>query len=349
MTKEDAEVKEPRELYVGIDLGTSRSAISTSSGQKVYVESYVGWPADMVARKILKRPVLIGQDAIDNRAMLEIYRPLERGLLKEGSEKDQQAVRQLIRYLVHQAGVETMRKNGTKVRAVVGVPAEALRVNRQHLREALRGFVDNLIIVSEPFAVAYGLEALLHAIIIDIGAGTADFCVMNGRYPTEEDQRTLPNAGDWVDEQLAKYLSDHHPEVKVAIHTIRLWKEKYSFVGKTKKPVTVNIPVNGKPQEIDITEAMRTACESLVPPIAETMIDLIASVESEYQERVRGNVILSGGSSTIPGFAESLERCLDSYGGGTVRLAGDPIFVGADGGLALSLDAPKSDWEKLPA
>ena len=25
----------------------------------------------------------------------------------------------------------------------------------------------------------------------------------------------------------------------------------------------------------------------------------------------------------------------------------DPVFVGSDGGLALALDAPDSDWEKL--
>ena len=40
-------------LQVGIDLGTSRSAISSSAGQRYVVESYVGWPLDMVARKVL--------------------------------------------------------------------------------------------------------------------------------------------------------------------------------------------------------------------------------------------------------------------------------------------------------
>ena len=43
----------------------------------------------------------------------------------------------------------------------------------------------------------------LGALVIDIGAGTTDFCVMNGRLPTEDDQRTLTLAGDWIDEQLA--------------------------------------------------------------------------------------------------------------------------------------------------
>src|SRR5260370_21652179 len=84
------------------------------------------------------------------------------------------------------------------VGAVVGVPAAALRTNKQYLWNSMKGIVDSLMIVSEPFAVAYGLNALLHTMIVDIGAGTTDFCVMKGRYPTEEDQRTLTMAGDSI-------------------------------------------------------------------------------------------------------------------------------------------------------
>ncbi len=341
--------KSSSDVFVGIDLGTSRSSISTSTSQRHMSESYVGWPVDMVARKVLKKPVLVGREALENRAMLELHRPLERGLLKEGSEKDQQAVRQLISHLMRLASLEEGRANGSKVRAVVGVPAEALRVNRQHLREALRGFVDNLIIVSEPFAVAYGLEALLHAMVIDIGAGTTDFCVMSGRYPTDDDQRTLTNAGDWIDEQLATLLRERHPGIKVSIHTVRQWKEASGFVGKPPQRVKVTVPISGKPTEIDITDEMKAACDALVPPIAETMIDLISAEEPEYQEAVRHNIILAGGSSLIPGLREALEGALGPYGGGSIRLTEDPVFVGSDGGLALAIDAPASDWEKLPA
>jgi len=336
------------DLLIGIDLGTSQSAISTSTGERHVVDSYVGWPVDAVARKILKRDVLFGREAVENRTMLDLHRPLERGLLKEGAEKDQQAIRELLAHLMDLAGVAAERKKGAKVRAVVGVPAEALRVNKQHVREAMRGFVDGLIIVSEPFAVAYGLDALLHAIVVDVGAGTTDFCVMRGRYPTEEDQRTLTTAGDWVDEQLAKLLKERHPGISVSIHTVRGWKEASSFMGKPPKPVVVSVPIAGKPSEIDITEEMRQACEALGPPVAETMLDLIAAAESEYQEQVRNNVILAGGSSAIPGFDAFLAGSLRDFGGGKIRKVKDPVYVGADGGLALAKDAPKSDWEKLP-
>ena len=59
-------------LQVGIDLGTSRSSISASTGARRVVESYVGWPVDMVARKVLKKDMLIGQDALENRPMLDL-------------------------------------------------------------------------------------------------------------------------------------------------------------------------------------------------------------------------------------------------------------------------------------
>ena len=184
-------------LHVGIDLGTSRSAIAASNGQRHVVESYVGWPVDMVARKVVKKAVLFGHEALENRPMLDLHRPLERGLIKEGSPKDEAAVRELLGHLIAKAGGA-----GKMVHAVVGVPAEAMRVSRQHLRNAVKGVADSLLLVSEPFAVAYGMDALLHTMIIDIGAGTTDFCVMNGRYPTDDDQRTLTHAGDSVDEQL---------------------------------------------------------------------------------------------------------------------------------------------------
>ncbi len=318
-------------LHVGIDLGTSRSAISASNGERFVVDSFVGWPVDMVAKKVLKRQVLIGHDAVANRTMLDLHRPLERGLLKEGSEKDVEAVRELLRHLLGLVGVSSNGKSRpANVRAVVGVPAAALRTNKQYLRNSMKGIVDSLMIVSEPFAVAYGLDALLNTMIIDIGAGTTDFCVMKGRYPTEEDQRTLTIAGDSIDTHLLKLMQEHFPEANVTVFMVREWKEKYSFVGQAPQRAMVTAPVKGVPTELDITAEIKAACETLLAPTIETMLDLLSRVEPEFQEKVRSNIILSGG-------------------GGRVTYMEDPVFIGSDGGLALALDAPEGDWEKLTA
>src|SRR6476469_3730536 len=241
-------------LHVGIDLGTSRSSISASNGERFVVDSYVGWPLDMVARKVLKRDVLIGHEALSNRTMLDLHRPLERGLLKEGSEKDVEAVRELLKHLLRLVGVSSNgRTDASNVRAVVGVPAAALRTNKQYLRNSMKGIVDSLLIVSEPFAVAYGLDALLHTMIIDIGAGTTDFCVMKGRYPTEEDQRTLTVAGDSIDTQLLKLIEERFPQANVTIFMVRDWEEQYSFVGKATQKAIVTATVKGVPTDLDIT------------------------------------------------------------------------------------------------
>ncbi len=332
-------------LNVGIDLGTSRSAISSSNGNQVVVESFVGWPADLVARKVLKCDLLIGREALDNRTMLDLHRPLEQGLLKEGSPRDVEAARELLRHLLARIGAT--KGKDQPIGAVVGIPATALRASKQHLRNALKGIVDNLMIVSEPFAVAYGLDALVHTMVIDIGAGTTDFCVMRGRYPTDDDQRSLTTAGDAIDRQLQSLIQARYPSASFTIFMVREWKDKYSFVGDAPRPVIVTVPVNGVPTPIDITDDMRAACESIVPPIVETMLDLLSNVEPEFQERVRRNIILSGGGGLIGNLGRSLERALEKVGGGNVRVIEAPVFVGSDGALALAKDARECDWDRL--
>ena len=332
-------------LRVGIDLGTSRSAISSSAGDRVVVDSFVGWPADLVARKVLKRDILFGRDALDNRTMVALHRPLERGLLKEGSARDVDAARELLQHLLSSVGVTGSKLQSTA--AVIGVPATALRASKQQLRGALKGIVNNLMIVSEPFAVAYGLDALVHTMIVDIGAGTTDFCVMRGRYPADDEQRSLTVAGDSIDTQLQRLVQARHPSASFTIFMVREWKEKFSFVGEPSEPVTVTVPVNGTPTPIDITDDMKAACESIVPPIVESIIGLLARVEPEFQERVRRNIILSGGGALIRNLGPALEKALERVGGGSVKVVDAPVFLGSDGALALARDAQDGDWERL--
>jgi rod shape-determining protein MreB len=332
-------------LNVGIDLGTSRSAISSSNGDQFVVDSFVGWPADMVARKVLRKDMLIGRDAVDNRTMLDLHRPLEHGLLKEASAKDVEAAQELLRQLL---SLVSAKNGGSQpVHAVVGVPAAAMRTNKQHLRNALKGVVDSLMIVSEPFAVAYGLDALLHTMVIDIGAGTTDFCLMQGRYPTDDDQRSLTVAGDSIDTQLQKLVAARYPTASFTIFMVREWKELHSFVGEPTAPVFVTVPVNGVPTRIEITGEMRAACESIVAPIVETMLDLLPRVEPEFQERVRQRVILAGGGALIRNLGPTLEKALERVGGGKVQVMESPAFIGSDGGLAIAKDAQDADWDRL--
>ena len=62
---------------------------------------------------------------------------------------------------------------------------------------------------------------------------------------------------------------------------------------------------SGKATEVDITQEMRSACESILPPVCETMIGLLMKVDPEFQDKVRNNVTLAGGTSMISGLAEA--------------------------------------------
>lgn len=68
-------------LYVGIDLGTSRTSVSASNGQRHTVLSWVGYPKDIIARKRVGTKTVIGQEALDNRLALDMIKPLETGAI----------------------------------------------------------------------------------------------------------------------------------------------------------------------------------------------------------------------------------------------------------------------------
>src|SRR5829696_1342800 len=96
-------------LYLGIDLGTSRTSVAASNGQRVTLSSHVGYPKDVVSRKLLKRDVLFGDDAVEHRLSLKFYRPLASGVLKLSNNKTEdvqgnlKAAEDLIREIIRQA------------------------------------------------------------------------------------------------------------------------------------------------------------------------------------------------------------------------------------------------------
>src|SRR5512135_2719377 len=251
--KQKDDQRQGNSLFVGIDLGTSRSSISAGNKTREWIESYVGWPKDFIAQQVVGKPVLFGAEALQNRLSLDLCRPLERGIIKAGIEKSDEAVKEIIKHLIGLAKPAPEQR----IHAVVGVPADSLKVNKLAIRSAVSDNVHSLMVVSEPFAVAYGMNLLNNALVIDIGAGTTDFCIMHGAIPTEEDQKTILNAGDYIDDQLFSYLIEKYPNSKFNKNMVRQFKEKYSFVGDVGEEIQVELPVNGKPVMCDIKDEVR--------------------------------------------------------------------------------------------
>src|SRR5262245_31552324 len=87
-------------LYMGIDLGTSQSSIATSTGVRRTVQSIVGLPKDLLSQNRIKTPIVLGDHALKPRLAVDLYYPLERGVIKKGTSRDEEAAMQLIKQLI---------------------------------------------------------------------------------------------------------------------------------------------------------------------------------------------------------------------------------------------------------
>jgi rod shape-determining protein MreB len=340
-------------LYLGIDLGTSRTSIAASNGVRETVASVVGYPKDVVSQKLLQRETLFGDEAIENRLALRFYRPLEKGVIKgsdgkvlasEEAEANLRAAKDLLR---HAIGLARPRPDEL-VYGVVGAPAQASIQNQKMLVEAARETLDAVMICSEPFAVAYGLEWLDDVLVIDIGAGTVDLCRMHGTMPEEGDQITLPTAGDWVDEQIEELLRERCKGAQFSRQMVKALKEKHSNVRDEGTPTVVDLPVRGKPTPFDVTDCIREGCRRIIPPIVESLGELVASFDPEFQDRLRNRVLLAGGGSQIGGLDRAIEESMREHlGGGRVIRIEEPVYGGANGALKIAHDMPPDFWQKL--
>src|SRR5438874_8925547 len=340
-------------MLLGIDLGTSRSSIVSMNGTRKTVESYVGYARDPVSRKLLKTDVIYGKHALDNRLAVDLYRPLEKGVVKgtrddastNGDEqaKHLRAAKDLLRYmveLVHPGRDEVLF-------GVIGVPSQATSKNKQAILEIAREVLDSVMIVSEPFTVAYGMERMSDILVIDIGAGTTDLCRMHGTVPGDEDEISYTIAGDAVDQKLWELIMDRYPRAQLTINMCKTFKEQYGFVSDAKDKVEVMIPVDGTPTPHDITNELKNACEILIPPIVEGIRKLVSSFNPEFQEKLRHNVILSGGGGLLDGLNKRIEDAMRVIGGGHVVVVDEPLYAGANGALQLATDMPGEYWQQL--
>ena len=331
-------------LYIGVDLGTFRSVMVSSDGHDEQVLTVIGTPKDQIAKNFLRRDVLFGEEALKNRLALNLYRPLEHGVIKDTPE-DKKFIAHFITQIIGLADPEDY----DRVVAVIGAPAEASHVDKTAIFDAAAGSVNACMIISEPFAVAYALERIEHTLVIDIGAGTTDICRVYGTVPRPEDQTHINSAGDMIDAALITAIQRKYAGAQITKDMARRWKESYSFVGDMTpdEPIIVDFSIDGKAMSLDITDCIRTACESIVDPLVVGIKDLISSSNPEYHDHFRRNMILAGGGSGIAGLGDMLEDRLTDLGDVVVSTVEDPVELGAMGGLRLAMSVPEDMWKNL--
>jgi rod shape-determining protein MreB len=328
-------------LYLGIDLGTFQSSIAASNGQGKTVETIVGKPKDPIARNFLKRDTLFGADALKNKLACNLYRPLAAGVAQD-DENNLAAAKAFVTHLVESVDPEEF----DEVYGVICSPSHISFVDKSNLVSILRGQVNAIMVVSEPFAVAFGLEEIGGSIVVDIGAGTVDVARVYGTFPNEDDETSMETAGDWIDEELKTMVEKKYTGAQLTKDMVRLWKEAGSYIGDDREMI-VELSVDGKKQVVDVGDLVGIACTNLVPHVVNAIKGIIAGADPEYQPIMRNNIILSGGGSLIEGLADAVAEGLADIGDVSVWCAEDPITKVATGALALAEAMPDDQYTSI--
>src|SRR5687767_3449888 len=176
----------------------------------------------------------------------------------------------------------------TEVRAVIGIPANADAQSREDIRRCAYGIFDRVLMIPEPFLAALGyredgrvsqpnyLDPVVNSLFIDIGGGTSDLCLVQGYFPTSNDQISIAFAGDAIDEQLHNELDRVYPNNGLSRHKVREIKEAHAYVGPSRKPLDVKVIMGGKAHTIELGDTIARACNTLIDRIYPALTTLIA-------------------------------------------------------------------------
>jgi rod shape-determining protein MreB len=349
-------------LLVGLDWGTNTSSLMAKSQGDAAVRlseqipTVVGFVPENVLEGIIPNnaTVLFGREAQKYKLHVNTVRPLKGGVIDDLSAASLFA--QHLRSRLP-AGVK-------EVRAVIGMPASSDLAARENARTAVQGVFNKVIFVPEPFLAALGFrdetrlseveykDPVLNSLYVDIGAGSTDVCLVQGHYPTVEDQLSAPFAGDAVDQIILDGILANYPDCGVTLARVRELKEKFSFVlaDDAATPAVATVMVAGKPVKLDVTRQVGAGCQALLDKAFEMTRELITRADPDSVNELLQNVIVTGGGSLIKGFGVALQTRLLEEGFENVRVSvlGENYkdYV-ARGALKVAGQAKDRHWQTL--
>ena len=348
-------------VLVGFDLGTNKSCVlagtpgSNDIALSKVVPSVVGYVKEGIVDGIItgNASVLFGEEALKNALHVNLVAPLAQGVVAHAD-----AARDLfkhIRSLVDPTG-------NAEIRAVIGVPANADQASREDIRQCALGVFDRILLIPEPFLAALGfredsrvgqpgyVDPVTNSLFIDIGGGTSDLCLVQGYFPTRDDQACIAFAGDAIDELIQTDLNRTYPNNGLSRLKVRELKESHSYVGAIRKPLDVKVIIGGKSHTLELGDTIGNACNALIDKIYPALTALIARASSDSVVALLQNIIITGGGSQIKGIDTVLQQRLtaDGFESPRVRLAGQDYkrYV-AMGALKAARAARENQWQHL--
>jgi len=348
-------------LLLGLDLGTNKSCVlagppgSSDITVSKVVPSVVGYVKDGIVDGIItgNARILFGDDALRQMLHADLVSPLAEGVVARPDAA---------RDFMHHIRALADPTGRAEIRAVVGVPANAGEQAREAIRQSAQGIFSRILLIPEPFLAALGfrddsrvkqsgyVDPVVNSLVIDIGGGTSDLCLVQGYFPTRDDQISIPFAGDAIDNILFEELSRTYPNNGLSRITVRELKEANAYVGPSRKPLDIKVVIGGKGRTLELGDAVGNACNVLIDKIYPAITKLISSASSDSVVTLLQNIIVTGGGSQIRGIDTILQKRLadDGYEAPRVRLAGQDFqrYV-AIGALKAARAARENQWQVL--
>jgi rod shape-determining protein MreB and related proteins len=346
---------------IGFDLGTNKSCIlasqagATDIALSKIVPTVVGYVKDGIVDGIIagNASILYGEDALKNFLHVNLVAPLENGVVAHPD-----AARDFFRHmrtLVDPTGT-------AELRAVIGVPANAEEEARENIRGCAAGVFDRVLLIPEPFLAALGyrddsrlnqpnyVDPVTNSLFVDIGGGTSDVCLIQGYFPSRDDQICIAFAGDAIDGLIQAEINRLYPGNGISRQTVREIKEAHSYVGPIRKPTDVKVIIGGKARILELGETIGQACNTLLDRIYPALTTLITRASSDSVVQLLQNIVITGGGSQIRGIDTVLQRRLadDGYEAPKVRLAGQDYkrYV-AMGAHKAARAARENQWQHV--
>jgi rod shape-determining protein MreB len=348
-------------ILVGFDLGTNKSCVLAGSPDNSditvskVIPSVVGYVKDGIVDGIVagNSPILFGEEALRNMLHVNLVAPIAQGNIAHfDAARD---------FLKHIRGLADPSGHA-EIRAVVGVPANADEPARENIRRCAYGIFDRVLLIPEPFLAALGyrddsrvgqsnyIDPVVNSLIVDIGGGTSDICLVQGYFPGADDQISISFAGDAIDEALQAELNRVYPNNGLSRHKVRELKEAHGYVGPSRKPLDVKVVIGGKAHTLELGDALGRAGNSLIDKIYPAITSLIQRASSDSVVTLLQNIIITGGGSQIRGIDTLVQKKLadDGFESPKVRIAGQDYqrYV-AMGALKAARAARENQWQVL--
>jgi len=260
--------------------------------------------------------------------------------LRDGVIADFDVAEQMIKRFVDKAlgGASVLQRRNN---IVVAVPSGSTMVERRAIRDATSNAgASRVQLIDEPMAAAIGaglpVTEPVGAMVVDIGGGTTEVAVLSLRGIAYSGSVRV--GGDKMDEAIASYIRRMHNLMVGEITAERVKMQIGRATMPNGKGETLGVKgrdlVNGRPAEIEITEAqIAEALRESVNQIVGAVMNALEETPPELSaDIIDEGITLTGGGALLRGMDEAIAEAT----GLPVKIAENPLICVAMGaGAAL--------------